>query len=141
MYVENLKKADSNIVPFCYNQSNLISNMVDKMQPGRTPKAEAPNNLFNTWLEYRLSKDQTKADLIREVNAAVDRKYDNDRFYKWSMQKLTVAENVLLTFIYPELPEVLKHFYSKNGYPTSGIDFDFLAESIRPAVKNLPKKD
>lgn len=132
-----MQKPDSNIVPFCYNQNNLISNVVNVMQPGRTPKKEAPSNLFNTWLEYRLSKGQSKAEVIREVSAAVERKYDNDRFYKWSMQKLTVAEPVLLTFIYPELPEVLKHFYVKNNYSLSGIDFELLANAIRPAVKNL----
>lgn len=102
------------------------------MQPGRTPKKPAPRNLFNTWLDYRLSKEQSKADLIREVSAKVERKYDNDRFYKWSTQQLNVPEPVLLEFIYPELPQVLEYFYNMNGYSTKDIDFNVLAETIVP---------
>lgn len=100
-------------------------------------EVEFPLNLFNTWLDYRESLGQSRADVIREMNEVLDRKYDNDRFYKWKKQLLTVPEHVILSFIEPELPEALKHLFKVYGMPTRGIDFDFLAESVKPPVKDI----
>ncbi len=126
----------NNIVQYCYNSGVNHKKGILIMQPG-PQGAEFPSNLFNTWLDYRESKGQSRADIIREVNAALGRKYDNDRFYKWKKQKLTVAEPVVLQFINPELPAVLKWFYKTSGYPVKGIDFQALADAIRPAIKDL----
>lgn len=104
-------------------------------KPGK--EADFPLNLFNTWLDYRESLGQSRADVIREVNSVLDRKYDNDRFYKWKKQLLTVPESVILTFIEPELPDALKWFFKANGLPAKGIDFELLAQAVKPPVKDI----
>lgn len=105
------------------------------MKPGKS--TSYPDSLFKTWLEYRESKGQSRADVIREVNQKLDRKYDNDRFYKWLKTNTTVAENVMLDFVIPELPDVLKWKYDLLGYESKGIDFVLLSSLVRPTIKKL----
>lgn len=122
----------TNIVPCCYNKSSINSES-SIMQPGNYP-----NSLFKTWLDYRIEHlGQTRADVIREVNEKLDRKYDNDRFYKWLKTVMTVAEPVVIHFIEPELPDVLQWYFEKNNLNTKGIDFKELAEIVTPSIKNI----
>jgi len=123
------------IVSHCYNLT-FYHQGIQMNRPGRLG-AEFPDNLFNTWLDYRESLGQSRADVIREVNTRLDRKYDNDRFYRWKKQKMTVAEPVVIHFIYPELHKVLQWFFTNQGFPVKGIDFGVLAAAIRPAVKAI----
>lgn len=102
-------------------------------QPGKN--ADFPENLFNTWLDYKESQGLSRADVIRSVNERLDRKYDNDRFYRWKKQKMTVAEPVMIEFIYPELAETLEWYFKEQGFPVKGIDFQKLADAVRPAIK------
>jgi len=101
--------------------------------PGRN--TDFPENLFNTWLDYKESQGLSRADVIRSVNEKLERKYDNDRFYRWKKQRMTVAEPLVIEFIYPELAETLHWYFSQQGFPTKGIDFQKLADAVRPAVK------
>lgn len=128
--------AINNIVQNGYNPGDFHQKGTLVMQPG-PQGAEFPDNLFNTWLDYRESLGQSRADVIRELNRVLDRKYDNDRIYKWKKQKFTVAEAVMLQFVRPELPDVLRWFFNLHGYPIKGVDFEHLAAAISPAVKDL----
>lgn len=139
MIPSDLNRVVNNIVSTCYNPVDINKKGNSMMQPG-PQGSDFPDNLFNTWLDYRESKGQSRADIIREVNAVLGRKYDNDRFYKWKKQRMTVAEPVVLQFINPELPEVLQWFYQSKGYPIKGVDFQTLAAAIRPAVKDLSEE-
>jgi hypothetical protein len=116
-----------------YNTSDLNKRGADYMSPGM--KAEFPQNLFNTWLDYKESQGFNRAEVIRTVNDKVDRKYNNDRFYRWKKQRATVAELVIINFVYPDLPAVLEWFFKDQGYPVKGIDFDHLAGAVRPPIK------
>ena len=78
------------------------------MQPGRKGKTEFPENLFNTWMDYRSAQGHSRADIIREINIKLGRKYDNDRVYKWKHQKLPVPSSIIQNFIFTELVDVLK---------------------------------
>lgn len=103
------------------------------MAPG--VKAEFPQNLFNTWLDYHEARGNSRADMIRTANEMLGRNYDNNSFFKWKKQRTTVSELVVINFIYPELPAVLQWLFEQQGYPTKGVDFEFLAAAVRPAVK------
>jgi len=166
MTKDRKKAGVNNIVSECYNQENDTDIGHDMNKPGRKTKKETPDNLFNTWLAYR-ETTSSRADIIREVSAKLERKYDNDRFYKWSKQILGCPQGVYDHCIYPEMAEVLEFYFDKIGYKlpklkvdalatlitdprnpeilklffkgcgnsTSGIDFQALADAIRPANK------
>ncbi len=125
----------------CYNLSGNDYNAGGlSMQPGRQG-TEFPENLFNTWLKYRDSKGQSRAEIIREVNATLKRKYDNNIFYKWKKQKISVPDSILKEFVIPELPTILEWFYKTKGYPSKDINFQKLANAVRPAIKkDFPTK-
>jgi len=98
--------------------------------------ADFPKSLFLTWLDYRAKKfDQSRADVIKEVNLKVDRSYDNTRFYQWLKFKHSVPDIVLLKCVYPDMPEMLRYVFERNNWPTKDIDFDILSETIRAPVK------
>ena len=122
-----------------YNASDLNNRGAEYMTPGM--KADFPQNLFNTWLDYKESQGLKRAEVIRAVNEMVDRKDDNDRFYRWKKQRAAVAEIVVINVIYPELAAVLEWFFNEQGYPTKGIDFEFLAGAVRPPVKITQAND
>lgn len=117
----------------CYTTGNIIdggSNM-----PGKTKDVDFPECLFNTWLDYREAQGQTRADVIREVNAALDRRYDNNAFYRFKKRQKSVSDSVILKFVEPELGSALRWWFNENGYPIKGIDFDHLAAAIAPPIK------
>lgn len=122
----------------CYNKINFdYYNMTQTMKPGK--KSEYPNNLFNSWLEFRIYKGQKLAEIIRETNEKLDRKYDNNSFYRWKTEKLTLAEVVLHGMILPELEDLLKFIFETNDFPKRNIDFNLLGDLIKPPVKSVAR--
>lgn len=125
----------NNIATSCYNPGGIqLKKGNSLMQPGPTA-SEFPENIFNTWLDFREAKGQTRAEIIREVNIACERKYDNNTFYKWKKQQLSVPDNVLKAFVLVELADTLEWFYKDKGFSTRGIDFKELAKAVSPPVK------
>ena len=61
-----------------------------------------PSHLFTTWLNYRSAVyGETKADVLRWVNAKYDKTYTTSRFWEYSSMKL-VPPNYLLHKIVEE---------------------------------------
>lgn len=99
--------------------------------------AQFPPNLFNTWLEYRESEfGQSRADVIREFNEKLDKKYANSIAYQWKKQRAAVSDSVIKEIIEPELASLYQWYFSSKDYPTDGIDFEALAADFRPPIKN-----
>lgn len=95
-----------------------------------------PPNLFNTWLEYRqLVHDQSRAEVIREFNSKLDRKYANNIAYEWKKQNASLSENIIKEIIYPELPDLFRWYFERNNYDSSAVDFEKLANDFRPPIK------
>jgi len=125
-----------NVVHPCYNLSKLDhSNIGQTMKPGK--KSDYPENLFNTWLEYRESKGQKLTEIIQETNELLGRKYDNNSFYRWKKEKKTLPELFLYAVILPELPALLEYIFDVNEFSEHGVDFELLAEKIKPAFKAI----
>lgn len=124
-----MKGCSSNMLE--YREINFLG--VFRMRPGKD--AEYPLNLFNLWLDYREAQGQSRAEIIREVNEKIKRRYDNNSFYRFKRQSVTVPEPLTTECMEPDLPEALKWYFTKNEWPVRGIDFDLLAEAVRPAVK------
>lgn len=103
------------------------------MRPGK--EAEYPLNIFNVWLDYREAQGDRRASIIREVNAKLGRKYDNNNFYRWKKQRANLPELIYTECVKPELPEALKWFFVTHEMPIRGIDFELLAEAVTPAIK------
>ncbi|MGH1472691.1 MAG: hypothetical protein ACRBCS_16030 [Cellvibrionaceae bacterium] len=98
-------------------------------------ESDFPKNIFNTWLDYRQSLGQSRADVIREVNLRLDRKYDNGRFYKWKKQTAAVPDDILIHFVFPQMVDVLGYVFKTNNFPKNNIDLKLLGDLLSPPVK------
>jgi len=103
-------------------------------KPGKKG-TEYPDNLFNTWLEYRVSKGDNQASIIREVNDALNRKYDNNTFYRWKKQQLSIPDLLIKQFINPELADILEWLFKTKKFSNRKMRFDTLAKAIQPPIK------
>lgn len=140
-----------NVVKYCYNKKNS-SNIGGDMKPGRQG-AVFPENVFNTWLDYReIGLKQKRADIIRELSSKLGRAYDNDRFYKWKKQKLSVPENVLVEVVYPELSDAITWLCKEKGWKLKDPelialaiarpnDEEVLTALLRAQAKKLPVEE
>ncbi|WP_020211116.1 hypothetical protein [Gilvimarinus chinensis] len=117
----------------CYTAG--IANNDGLSMPGKQQNVEFPDCLFNTWLDYREAQGQTRAEVIREVNSKLDRKYDNNAFYRFKKRQKSVSDRLILDFVEPELADALKWWFNEHGYPIKGIDFEHLAAAVCPPVK------
>ena len=107
----------------------------NKAKPGRDSVAKM--NLFSTWLEYRRSKGHSRADVIREVNAKFNRKYDNKTFHSWINETVSIPDLVITNVLKPELNELLTWFLNEHDIDESKIDLSILAHLILPEYSTL----
>lgn len=96
-----------------------------------------PENLLNTFLMYRReTRGQTQAEVIRELNERLGRKYDNNSVYRWKKQLKTLPEVVQNEIIRPEMIRMLEWLFHSQSWNRGTIDFELLSKFISPAIKN-----
>lgn len=100
-------------------------------------KENYPDSLFKTWLDYRtVGLEQSRADVIREVNAKLDRKYLNTHYYKWLKLQNRAPDILMTEILIPELPKIIEWYFKNSSVKVSNLDLIDFSNKFKPPIKN-----
>lgn len=103
---------------------------------GYGKQAIYPPSLIDSWLRYRIDKNESLAQVIAEVNKILGRKYDNHSFWQWRTGDRPPPALLINKIIKKELIELISWYFKEHGYSVDGVDFELLGNALLGDAKS-----